>query len=281
MSIANFTVKPQCLLLALCVLVLHPSKAQSQVLEHNVYDTEFGRFDLWILGDQLTGSYEIAPKSIIGSMWATLDGSTATGRWTDPDGSGDIVLVFEDGFRKFSADYRSDDNPDKWYRDQWHGDLRTADGSDETPCSGASHDLIKPFIGTWEEFELDEEGKEEFIGTLQVQLGAGGCSLLQRFTGPDSNFFYTTQGYVDGGSGFWEERYVFSTGATADYRWVIDDGDVVQRRVGGSRQISHLHQLRFTELDKSGYLLLQEQSNDGGRTWEVTGRTRVRRQGTD
>ena len=125
---------------------------------------------------------------------------------------------------------------------------------------------------------MDNENKEKFIGTLKVRLASGGCSLVQQFINPDSSFSYSTHGYVNGGSGFWEEKYVFSTGSTADYRWIIDKGDVVQRKVGGTRQVEKLYQLRFTELNDEGYLLLQEESLNGGKTWEVNGRTRVKRQ---
>lgn len=145
------------------------------------------------------------------------------------------------------------------------------------PCTSATHNLIKPLLGTWEEYELDENSKETFAGVLQVQLVAGGCAIAQRFVSPDSTFFYTTQGHVNPGSGFWEEKYVFSNGATADYQWIIDKGDIVQRRVGGSKQIDYIHQLRFTELNKSGYLVVVEQSVDGGRTWITKERTRVKR----
>ncbi|MCB0488491.1 MAG: hypothetical protein R2820_05460 [Cyclobacteriaceae bacterium] len=147
------------------------------------------------------------------------------------------------------------------------------------PCTSASHNLIKPLLGTWEEYELDDKNKETFIGVLQVQLVAGGCAIAQRFMSPDSTFSYTTQGHVNPGSGFWEEKYVFSNGATADYQWIVDKGDIVQRRVGGSKQIDYLHQLRFTELNKSGYLVVAEQSVDGGRTWVTKEKTRVKRRG--
>lgn len=145
------------------------------------------------------------------------------------------------------------------------------------PCTSASHKLITPLLGTWEEYELDDKNKETFIGVLRVQLVAGGCAVAQRFMSPDSTFSYTTQGHVNPGSGFWEEKYVFSNGATADYQWIVDKGDIVQRRVGGSKQLDYLHQLRFTELNKSGYLVVVEQSVDGGRTWITKERTRVKK----
>ncbi|GEM_PF-2717612 len=261
---------------ALSLFLSFSSPAQSEIV-HKTYDTEFGRFDLWFNGDQVSGTYEIAPKKIIGSIWATLEGQVASGRWTDPDGVGDIILTFEEGFKQFHADYRGDDEPDKWYRGQWHGTIQNATSSEEAPCSGPSHQLVRPFLGTWLEYELTEDDTENFIGTLEVRLGVGGCSLLQQFHSPDSSFFYSTQGFVDVASGFWEETYVFSTGRISEYQWIVDQGDVVQRRIGGSRSTGTMHQLRFTEVTDKGYIVVQETSNDGGQTWIAGERTRVKR----
>ncbi|MEQ9296999.1 MAG: hypothetical protein RIF33_00475 [Cyclobacteriaceae bacterium] len=264
-------------LLWLFLLLNLQSFAQPEIT-HKTYDTEFGRFDLWFHGDQLSGTYEIEPKEIIGSVWATLDDQLATGRWIDPDGQGDIILMFEEGFEQFRADYRGDDEPDKWYRDQWHGTLKpAATASEYPPCSSASHQLIQPFVGTWLEYEIVQDGSETFIGTLEVRLGAGGCSLLQQFHSPDSSFFYSTQGFVDVASGFWEETYVFSTARISKYQWIVEGGDIVQRRIGGSRSTGTMHQLRFTEVADTGYIVVQETSEDGGRNWIPGERTRVKR----
>lgn len=152
------------------------------------------------------------------------------------------------------------------------------ESTNETPpCATPSHQLIQPFLGTWEEFTLDENGNEQFIGTLEVKLGAGGCSLVQRFATPDSTFSYSTMGYVDNGSGYWMERYVFSTGTSAEYQWIVDKGDLVQRLISGDRKIDYLHQLRLTDVTKSGYVVLQERSEDGGRTWIQNETTIVKR----
>lgn len=251
--------------------------AQEVILKS--YDTEFGRFNLWIKGNQVSGSYEIKPKEIIGSIWATLDGPIATGRWIDPDGSGDIILNFEAGFDRFRADYRGDKDPETWYRDQWHGtSIQTKPTSSTNKgCESPSHTVIQPFIGVWEEFSLNEEGKETFIGTLEVALEAGGCALNQQFISADSSFFYATLGFVNEASGFWEETYVFSTGRISEYQWIIDNGEIVQRKIGGSRSSGFMHQLRFTKLTSEGYLLIQERSDNGGKTWVPGEQTRVKR----
>ena len=148
--------------------------------------------------------------------------------------------------------------------------------SQNSTCSGDVYDLIKPFEGTWQEFEVTESG-EEFIGTLRVIRETGNCVLSQSFVSTDSTFTYRTLGYVDPGSNIWKETYVFNTGSYADYQWIVHNGDIVQRRVGGSRKIDYMHQLRFVDVSHSGYVVIVEHSKDGGKTWEEKERTNVRK----
>ncbi|WP_136467841.1 SMP-30/gluconolactonase/LRE family protein [Flagellimonas onchidii] len=91
------------------------------------YCTEIGRFDLLFDEDEVAGAYYLKPKNALGSVWGKLNGNVMTGRWHDADGAGDIVITFNDDFSFFTADYRADDEPEKWYKDSWHGSLRPND----------------------------------------------------------------------------------------------------------------------------------------------------------
>ncbi|WP_420321078.1 SMP-30/gluconolactonase/LRE family protein [Flagellimonas sp.] len=93
------------------------------------YCTEIGRFDLLFDDDELAGAYYLKHKSVLGSVWGKLKNKVMTGRWQDSDGEGDIVITFTDDFSFFTADYRADDEPDKWYKDTWHGALRPNDNT--------------------------------------------------------------------------------------------------------------------------------------------------------
>ena len=258
--------------LLLAILSIHSILIGQNKIDHRIYDTEFGRFDLWIYGDQVSGTYQIKPKNIIGSVYGSMKENEIQGRWKDPDGEGDIILLLEEEMKLFTANYRSDKEPDNWYIDQWHGVLQNLPVSS---CSDSIYLLLKPFIGEWNEYKIDDSGDREFIGTLSVSFTNQNCTIQQKYFNQDSSFSYYTHGVVNPSSGFWEETYTFSTGTTSKYQWIVDDGEMVQRKIGGMTKVDHQYQLRFTELNKNGYLLLQEKSFDGGRTWKVSGKTRV------
>ncbi|MGW9684745.1 SMP-30/gluconolactonase/LRE family protein [Flagellimonas sp. 2504JD1-5] len=88
------------------------------------YCTEIGRFDLVFDDNEVAGAYYLKHKNTLGSVWGKLENKVMTGRWHDPDGEGDIIITFTDDFSFFTADYRADDEPEKWYKDTWHGALR-------------------------------------------------------------------------------------------------------------------------------------------------------------
>lgn len=93
------------------------------------YCTEIGRFDLIFDDDEIAGAYYLKPKNALGGIWGKLKDTVMTGRWNDGDGKGDIIITFHDDFSFFTADYRADDAPEKWYKDSWHGALRPDAGT--------------------------------------------------------------------------------------------------------------------------------------------------------
>ncbi|MBO0320847.1 hypothetical protein J0X14_00950 [Muricauda sp. CAU 1633] len=116
----------------MCQLFYAQSEEQNTVMSKN-YCTEIGRFDLLIDKDEVAGAYYLIHKKALGGVWGRLKDQVMTGRWHDADGKGDIVITFNQDFSFFTADYRSDDEPEKWYKDSWHGSLR--------PDTSASFDV--------------------------------------------------------------------------------------------------------------------------------------------
>jgi hypothetical protein len=105
------------------VCILHSSYGQ-EIPEVQNYCTEYGRFDMLFYNDQISGSYQLLEKSSLGSIWGTLEDSVMTGRWMDGEGTGDIVITFNEGFLWFEVKYNNDQDPDNWIEDEWHGGPR-------------------------------------------------------------------------------------------------------------------------------------------------------------
>ncbi len=99
------------------------AQEKNNLLSKN-YCTEIGRFDMLIDNDEVAGAYYLIHKNALGGVWGKLSGNVMKGRWHDADGKGNIIITFSDDFSFFTADYCSDAEPEKWYKDSWHGSLR-------------------------------------------------------------------------------------------------------------------------------------------------------------
>ncbi len=144
------------------------------------------------------------------------------------------------------------------------------------PCSRGSFGIIKPFIGEWKEYTVTEK-EEIYIGNLESTIELDGCVISQRFISKDSLFSYLSFGYIDPSSNIWQETYVFNNGGISKYQWQIDGTDILQRRIGGTRKLAYMHQLRLTDITKNQYDVIEEHSYDGGKTWKTIELTRIKR----
>jgi hypothetical protein len=145
-----------------------------------------------------------------------------------------------------------------------------------SPCSKGSFGIIKPFIGKWKEYTVTEN-EEIYIGNLESKIELDGCIISQRFESKDSSFSYLSFGYIDPSSNIWQETYVFNNGGISKYQWQIDGTDVLQRRIGGTRKLDYMHQLRLTNITENQYDVFEEHSYDGGKTWKTIELTRIKR----
>lgn len=143
-------------------------------------------------------------------------------------------------------------------------------------CSKGVFEIVKPFIGEWKEYTITEN-EEIFMGNLESTLELDGCIISQKFVSKDSSFSYISFGYVDPASNMWEESYVFNNGSTSKYQWQIEGADVLTRRIGGTRRLDYIHQLRLTAISDDQYDVIEEHSYDGGRTWKNIELTRIKR----
>ena len=110
----------------ICLGYIGYAQSDSPVKVRN-YCTEIGRFDLTFYENEVSGIYVLIHKKQIGAIWGSLIDNEMKGRWIDKDGAGEIIITFNSDYSSFRADYRSDDEPEKWYLDSWHGVLRISD----------------------------------------------------------------------------------------------------------------------------------------------------------
>jgi hypothetical protein len=143
----------------------------------------------------------------------------------------------------------------------------------KTPCSGGPYDLVRPFIGTWQEYAVTDGG-EILIGTLTSVLEQDGCVISQRFASADGSFSFLTFGFVDE-TNQWIETYVFNDGRAASYRWREEDGEIITERVGGDPKDMRRLRIEFKSPDL--YDVSEERSLDRGETWEFVELCRTRR----
>jgi hypothetical protein len=143
-------------------------------------------------------------------------------------------------------------------------------------CRQGSYDIVKPFLGEWEEYTITDSA-EVYIGRLSTNLSLDGCILTQSFDAPGLNFAYKSQGFVNPASGIWEETYIFNNGGYSRFLWVVDGASLYTLRIGGSRITNNLHRLLYTDIRKDKYVVIQQESIDGGKTWISKDSTRIKR----
>ncbi len=148
--------------------------------------------------------------------------------------------------------------------------------TEKPPCTGGSYDLVTPYLGTWHEYRVTDS-TEVLMGTLTTKLLAKGCAISQHFMEQDSSFSYQSLGAVNPSSGLWQENYVFSTGGTATYQWMTEGNEIYTLRTAASRSSDHIYRLKYTDTRDDEYTVVLQRSYDGGKTWESTGKTRIKR----
>ena len=130
------------------------------------------------------------------------------------------------------------------------------------PCD-TENQIFRPLLGVWEEYRVSNTDRE-LLGTLSTELVAGGCAIRQSFYAPDGLFSFSSLGFAESPDS-WFETYVLSNGQVASYRWRGEGDELILARVTvGSEP---LRRLRIFELQPDSYFVVDEESQDGGKTW--------------
>jgi hypothetical protein len=143
-------------------------------------------------------------------------------------------------------------------------------------CIGKQFEILKPFLGNWEEYTV-EDGKEQLFGRLTITLNAEGCSLNKRFLLYNRKSTYLTSGYYDLVENAWIETFMFPNGGYSKYKWVVEEKDVVMVRIAGSLKSDYLNRNHWTNVTSESFDILEERSYDSGKTWAVYSITKLKR----
>lgn len=143
-------------------------------------------------------------------------------------------------------------------------------------CTGKQYEILKPFLGVWDEYSVEND-KENLFGKLEITLNAEGCNLAKRFVLYNKNFTYLTHGYFDPSENSWIETFTFNNGGYAKYKWVETGKDVVMERIASSSKSDVLNRNRWTNITSNTFDILEERSSDAGKTWKIFSTTRLRK----
>jgi hypothetical protein len=139
-------------------------------------------------------------------------------------------------------------------------------------CQGKQYGILKPFLGTWNEYSVTKE-EERLFGRLRIEIDPFGCSLRKEFQLLSNPFSYSTLGYFNKNQNAWIET--FSGGDT--FKWVKEGDDVLM--INLSSNGNKRHRNRWTKPENSIFQIIEERSDDKGMTWEIKSITMVKRIG--
>lgn len=134
--------------------------------------------------------------------------------------------------------------------------------------------LVLPFVGTWHEFTVKDEG-EVLEGTLVSEMVNDGTVFRQHFASSDGSFTFVSFGYVDAEADRWFDTYIFNNGRVAKYWWIEEGGQLFCERIDadGIRR----RRLRLFDVSFDLYKSAEEYSDDDGITWTRRSLTHTRR----
>ncbi|WP_158655300.1 hypothetical protein [Flavivirga eckloniae] len=148
--------------------------------------------------------------------------------------------------------------------------------SQSSSCNSDAHKVVYPFLGEWEEYTI-KDSVEVYIGRLITKLDIEGCVLTQTFVMSDTTFSYRSHGYVNPASNIWEETYVFNSGGYSKYLWIAEGKSLYTLRIGGSRKTDYLQRLKYIDIKKDEYTVVQQESYNGGISWKSKDSTKIKR----
>ncbi|MBR0499994.1 MAG: hypothetical protein IJJ72_03255 [Bacteroidales bacterium] len=131
-------------LLLLAALIVLPAAVRAAAGPEplGTFSTDFNDMVLRVDGNKVTGTYNYRDGRIEG----TLNGHTLTGRWTQDNGKGRLVFVFNDDFTAFSGKWSYNDAEPSG---KWDGKLKSGTRNGLPSSLGGSRPGSAPFSITF------------------------------------------------------------------------------------------------------------------------------------
>lgn len=146
----------------------------------------------------------------------------------------------------------------------------------ENKCVGKQYEILQPLLGDWDEFSVTEK-EQKLFGRLNIQLDADGCSLTKRFFLYNKFFSYTTHAYFDSKENAWMETFTFNNGGNMKFKWVVSGKDILMEKSLDPTKPNVLSHNRWTNFSKNEFDILEERSEDAGKTWKILSVTKLKR----
>ncbi|HVZ97680.1 MAG TPA: hypothetical protein VG847_12445 [Chitinophagaceae bacterium] len=163
-----------------------------------------------------------------------------------------------DSSREFDK-YRNDDTFKILYEKAYQGAF---------PCMINPHQREFDFwIGEWDVYQT---GSNQLVGRSVIQLGSGGCFILENWTAIGLPNTGKSMNFVDPATNKWKQVWVGSGGTVTEYVNGVFKDSVMQfestmQTPQGAAQV----RFRFFNQGPDQVRQFQEFSNDEGKTWKV------------
>jgi uncharacterized protein YfkK (UPF0435 family) len=146
----------------------------------------------------------------------------------------------------------------------------------ENKCVGKQYEILQPLLGDWDEFSVTEK-EQKLFGRLSIKLDTDGCSLTKRFVLYNKTFTYTTHAYFDSKENAWLETFTFNNGNNMKFKWVGGGKDILMEKPSDPTKPNVLSHNRWTNFSKNEFEIIEERSEDEGKTWKVLSVTKLKR----
>lgn len=138
-------------------------------------------------------------------------------------------------------------------------------------CNEEHLKAIEPFLGIWLEVNKANRAKTPF-GLLEFSIDPVTCVAKKRFNLLGKDGGYSTSAFVNPDTGMWTET--FNNGV--QFQWTVINGTLYKYILSKQSPNNRSRRNQWSVVNK-GFMILEQYSNDNGKTWHNRSETIVKR----